>query len=364
MHRFLAAVGAFAIVVVAALSPSFATDFSRPGSYPVGQQSLTIPDAQSGRALNVTIWYPAATPGPTTSTLWGTKDVAPASTGPFPLIVVIHGLNGRGTIYSPWGVHLASYGFVVAAADYDDGLTGPLDAGVKLEDRAPIWLLYARPASVVRVITYADTLTASGGKLAGVIDTNRIGVWGHSTGGSTALQAAGARIDLRELDEWCAANPEEKWGESCQFVGHELPVATHYGADPFGGPLPALWDSRVAALALAAPGGELHAFGDTGIAAVKVPTLVMVGNADVSVNPSNNALWAYDAIGSEEKSLAVFDKGGHSLFLRLGDPQFEESESLTTAFFLDVLKRDPMGHAALRPDAVDTPGLSYETTTN
>lgn len=362
MGRFLAVLGALLLGVIAALSPSLATDFGKPGSLPVGQQSFTIPGDQGGHPLRVAIWYPAAVPSPTESTLWGTKDAAPASTGPFPLIVLIHGLSGRGSVYSAWGVHLASYGFVVAAADYDDGLTGPLDAGVKLEDRVADWLLYARPANVVRVVAYADALTASGGKLAGVIDTHQIGVWGHSTGGSTALQAAGARIDLEELDKWCAANPEEKWGESCQFVGHEQPVAALYGADPLGGPLPPVWDKRVDALALAAPGGELHVFGDTGIAAVKVPTLIMVGNADASVDPSTNALWAYDAISSKDKSLAVFDKGGHSLFLRLGDAQFEEAEALTTAFFLDILKGDSTGHAARLAGPVAIPWLAYKAT--
>jgi predicted dienelactone hydrolase len=154
--------------------------------------------------------------------------------------------------YAPWGAHLASYGFVVIAANYDTGLTDAPDAGISLTDRVPIWLLYARPTNVVRVIEFADALTAPDGKLAGVIDTSQVGVWGHSTGGSTALQAAGARINFRELDAWCAANPTEQYGESCQFVGHERPVATLYGsADPFAGPLPPIWDNRVRALALA-----------------------------------------------------------------------------------------------------------------
>ena len=71
--------------------------------------------------------------------------------------------------------------------------------------------------------------------------------------------------------------------------------------------MPPISDSRVAALVLASPGGELQVFGAAGIAAVKVPTLIMVASDDGMVKPEFNALWAYDGIGSEDKALAVFD---------------------------------------------------------
>ena len=132
---------------------------------------------------------------------------------------------------------------------------------------------------MLRVIGFADTLTASDGKLAGLIDTAHIGVWGMSTGGTTALQAGGARIDFKALKAWCAANEAERYGESCQFVGQELATAKLYGvADPFAQSLPAHSDSRVAAVVLASPGGELQVFGAAGIAAVKVPMLIMVAS--------------------------------------------------------------------------------------
>ena len=224
-------------------------------------------------------------------------------------------------------------------------------------------MLYNRPANVIRVIGYADALTASGGKLAGLIDTSRVGVWGHSTGGTTALQAGGARIDFKELNNWCAANKAEEYGESCQFVGQETAIANLYGAaDPFLEPMPPIWDSRVAALVLAAPGGELQVFGTTGISAVKVPTLILVTSTDKVVKPGINALWAYDGISSIDKALAVFDKGAHQMFTYSLEPQFNEALLLTTAFFLDILKGDPMGKKAMRTGEVLFPGLTYKST--
>ena len=258
------------------------------------------------------------------------------------------------------GRHLASHGFVVAAADYD---TGPLPDGDSWGDQNIIGQLAERPASVVRVIGYADLLSAPSGKLAGVIDTSRIGVWGLSTGGTTAIQAAGAQVDLKALDSWCAVNKENALTyETCQFVGHEQALAKHHGvSDPFAAPMPPVWDSRVKALVAAAPGGELHVFGDQGIAAVKVPTLIMFASDDHVVSPELNALWAYGGIGSADKALAVFDRGGHTLFMTSSAPHFDDATALATALFLAILKGDADGKAALMPDVLAFPGLSYKS---
>ena len=126
--------------------------------------------------------------------------------------------------------------------------------------------------------------------------------------------------------------------------------------------MPPIWDKRVAALVAAAPGGELHAFGDKGIAAVKLPTLIMFASDDHVVSPKFNALWAYDGIGSPDKALAVFDRGGHTLFMTSSAPHFDEATALATAFFLAILKGNPADRAALMPNAVSFPGLSYRTT--
>ena len=168
------------------------------------------------------------------------------------------------------------------------------------------------------------------------------------------------RYKFKELNSWCAANKAEEYGESCQFVGQETAIAKLYGvADPVLEPMPRIWDSRVAALVLAAPGGELHAFGTTGIAAVKVPTLILVTATDQVVKPGINPLWAYEGISSIDKALGVFDKGAHQLFMYSPEPQFNEAMSLTTAFFLDILKGDTKGKNALRIGEVLFPGLTY-----
>ncbi|WP_027169788.1 hypothetical protein [Mesorhizobium sp. WSM3224] len=353
----------FAVVVwlVSVFSPVFAADFTKPGPFAIGLQKFTIPDTSGKHPMATMVWYPAAgpAPDPNGAILKVSIDAPAATTGPYPLVILIHGLDGNGSLYGALGRQLASYGFVVAAADYDTGLRGPLDEGVSREDQWAIWLLYDHPADVIRVIGYADLLTAPGGRLAGLIDTSRIGVWGHSSGGTTVFQAGGARVNFKELDAWCAVNKNEpSANDTCQFVGHEQSVATQYGvADPFAAPMPPIWDKRVAALVAGAPGGDLHALGETGIAEVNVPTLIMFATDDASVLPKHNALWAYDQISSQDKALAVFDSGGHMMFMNS-----KQANALTTAFLLDILKGRPAGGHALLPDAVSFPGLSYQTT--
>lgn len=344
---------------------AMAGDFTKPGLFAVGLQKFTIPDTSGKHPIPTMVWYPAAGPVPdlTSGSPTPIMDAPAATNGPYPLVVIIHGISGEGTMFGAVGRHLASHGFVVAAANYD---TGPLPDGNTWVDQNAVGQLYERPASVVRVIAFADQLSAPDGKLAGVIDTSRIGVWGLSTGGSTAFQASGAQVDLKALDAWCADKKEDaKATETCQFVGSEQALAKRHGvADPFAAPLPPIWDHRVAALVAAAPGGELHAFGDKGIAAVKLPTLIMFASDDHVVSPQFNALWAFDNIGSPDKALAVFDRGGHTLFMTSSAPHFDDATALATALFLAILKGDADGKAALRPDALAFPGLTYKSSIN
>jgi predicted dienelactone hydrolase len=364
-----------------ATAASQAEDFAKPGPLPVGFQQFPLPDKDGKRPLLLTVWYPAVPESPMASSVTrpgsasavrATKNAAPvAGGGSYPLVIIAHGLMGSGSVHFLWGTHLASYGFVVMAADARDFGDASLDAHTNTEADA-IVLLHDHPADVSREIAYADTLTAPGGQLAALIDTAHIGVWGYTAGGTTALQAAGARIDFQALAAWCNDKRSDYFAqESCQFVGHESAVAARYGVtDPMAAPLPSIWDRRVAALVLAAPGGQLHAFDGAGLTGVAAPTLVMAGTGDMSVSASYNSLWAYGQIGSPTKALAIFDGGTQRMFRSCcgydaskGGPTFRDLKAhLATAFLLDALKRDPAAHQALLPGAFAVPGVEYKTT--
>ena len=359
-------------------------DFASPGPDAVGFRQMPLPDEDGKRPLALTVWYPAvadptqpaatfdAKPG-NPSAVRARQDAPPAAIGgPYPLVVIAHGLMGSGSVHFLWGTHLASYGFVVMTVDASDfGDSALLDAGSKADADA-IVLLHDHPADIMREIAFADTLTAPGGAFASLIDTTHIGVWGYAAGGTTALQAAGARIDFQALAAWCDDKRSDFFAaESCQYVGHETAVAALYGVqDPMAEPLPPLADNRVAAIVLAAAGGQLHAFGGDGLTGLAVPTMIMAGSGDVFVSPGYNSVWAYDQIGSPIKALAIFDGGTARSFRSCcgydraqGGPNVRDLRAhLTTAFLLDVLKADSAAHQALLPGAFAVSGVEYKTT--
>ena len=115
------------------------TDFTEPGPYAVGYETVTLTDpARDGRELTVDLWYPSdaevepdaerATydfiPGIAAPSEQAVAGIAPSDDGPFPVVGYSHGNNGVRFISAFLTEQLASHGFVVAAADHA-GNTAP-----------------------------------------------------------------------------------------------------------------------------------------------------------------------------------------------------------------------------------------------
>jgi dienelactone hydrolase len=184
------------------------------GPWPVGARTVEVD------ALTVEVWYPAL-PGseagvPTVrydireqlpesertkisdaDNPWQDcachRDLAPdLEYGPYPVIVFVHGTAGYRTQSLPQMVHWASRGFVVLAADHP---------GLKLGD---LLSTVCGGPSVARTLPedVAQMVAAARGELGGLeflgeaIDGSRVGLTGHSAGGSTvgSLPASGQVI--------------------------------------------------------------------------------------------------------------------------------------------------------------------------
>ncbi len=369
------------------------------GPYWVGTMEFVIED--ENRPLPVTVWYPALNDSGSSeyavydmgiADLWSEeasqindgqalRDAeVDFSAAPYPLVIVSSGLGASRLLFIHLSEHLASYGFVVMAVEHiGTAMREGMMETAGIGSTNNIESLYYRPSDVMHTITFADDTTAGSGPLANMIDTERIAVWGHSTGGTTVFQASGARVDFEALSTWCADKEDDEFAaESCQFLGHEDEIAALYGEDLTDwSMLPALWDTRVDALVAVSPGGELHAFGDAGIAEVSIPTLLLQGTGDPFVSPEYNALWAYDQISSESSTLVMFADAGHLVFMDC-PPIFAEfcgydavwdvsrvadlRHHFTTAFLLAELYGDEDAAAALATENVQFPGITYETT--
>ncbi|MBL8156838.1 MAG: hypothetical protein JNM70_21860, partial [Anaerolineae bacterium] len=198
------------------------------------------------------------------------------------------------------GPYLASFGFAVVSIDH--------------RDPAQHWLnLFHRPMDILFVL---DQLAASSAdnELAGLIDFEQVGVTGYSLGGRTALMLTGARIDPPAREQFCATTDKPGFAicDISPETWQEL-LADRERYDPpvvAGEPWPPYTDPRIKAVVPVAPCyGPL--FGDAGLAAATVPTLIIGLEADDRCQYERDALSMYEHLGSVERALLTVSRQGH-----------------------------------------------------
>lgn len=368
--------------------------YAAPGPYAVGTREIVLDDA--ARPLRATLWYPAQSGGvaPTRTVVYplfgpgaALVDAPPDFSGaPYPLIVFSHGFGGTRHQSTFLTEHLASYGLVVIAANHP-GADFEAIGGFDGRQERSLFALGAmasnavrdfalRPSDIFRQIDEMERLSAPGGALAGLVDTQRSAVSGHSFGGYTTVAASGARLDFGALRDWCAANlggPDAPL-VVCLFMNAGGQVARERGLQSMPtGLFPATSDPRIrAALALAPWNAPV--FGAAGLASVEIPMMIMVGSDDRTTPAHRDADVIYSEIASRARYEVTLDGATHHVFVGpcaddLGghcrDAVWEPSRAFAvidhfaTAFFLATLYGDADAEKALLPDAITLPGVSY-----
>lgn len=278
-----------------------APELAQRGAYAVGVTTLTT---AGERPLTMEVWYPADRPMPQTSTtLYLDPTVAPdfmfrsraerdapplEGEAAFPLIVISHGLSGTRLQLTYLGDFLASRGAVVAAIDHAD----PPDL-LRAYPRA----LLHRPADIAEVI---DSLLRSGGVNGTIvlhpqIDPDRLGLIGYSFGGYGVLVAGGAGITAALaahplLDDDIARYQAGGWPVDPRI--RALMVFAPYGMD-VPPPLTSFWDAA-------------------GLAAIRLPLLIVVGSADEVAGYESGALAIFDRAVNSARCLLVWEGAGHN----------------------------------------------------
>ncbi|HXQ13377.1 MAG TPA: dienelactone hydrolase [Caulobacteraceae bacterium] len=219
----------------------------------VGFQQLTIPDG-SERPLTVGVWYP--TDAPASPQALGLFTQTVASGGPvagegLPLVVMSHGTGGWYGEHYDTALALAHAGFVVAAVSH---------TGDTYDDQSQVLQIWKRPQQIHRLIDYMLADWSGHAKL----DSGRVGMFGFSAGGFTALVAAGGTADLSLVQPHCLKLPT---AFECGLVGKQTPDASAH-------PLPLrsafVHDARIRAAVVAAPALGFS-FEREGLAGVRVP---------------------------------------------------------------------------------------------
>jgi dienelactone hydrolase len=307
MRHFLLILLALVAAPVAARPPSLvpadAPELAAPGALPVGVRSVHF-DAAPGRNLELRIWYPAARPGPATTYshslaftpkgipdpfVWdgiATADAAPARGEKLPLLVFSHGLNRWSTAMSGMAENLASKGYVVASIDHDDRLAS--NPATALQAFA---IAFARRSADQRAaIGWLTDFAHGTDPLAARIDAANIGLVGYSMGGFGALATSGAGYDPK--------GP----------VMAQMPP----GSMPPVGPAAV---AVVRAVVLIAPwggGDKVRSFTAAGDAAITVPSLWIMGDAD-DIAGAPGIRWLFDNAVNSDRRLLVFANARHNL---------------------------------------------------
>lgn len=207
---------------------------------------IEVPADRDGPALRGAVWTPCALPAQQISL--DTLRIAgvqgcPIAGKDLPLVVVSHGSGGSFLGHHDTAEALADGGFVVAAISH------PGDNFRDLSRQGHLSAFATRPVDMRRLVDYML------GRWPGhaQIDAGRVGFFGFSRGGYTALVAAGAVPDFTSRPELCpAGSPVPLCAE---IRRHELP------------PPPAA-DARIKAAVVVDP---LNLFGRHGLERVAVP---------------------------------------------------------------------------------------------
>ncbi len=324
-------------------------------AFPVGERHLettaataSLRDADHRAIVRITVWYPAAEGaneqsldiGPPGHPLFYVGEAA--ANAEFsddrrrPVILFSHGFGGTARMMAWFTTVLAQQGFVVIAVDH------PGDNGLDKMTIPGAIMFWDRPGDLNAALERVKADPA----ISAHLDLKRLGVAGFSTGGLTALAAAGARVDLPRLRAFCAAHPEDG---ACK-PQPEFPVTLDQTSAALATPqiaADAAYASDdhsirgVRAVFAMAP-AIVQALDPASLSAMTTPVAIILGEADTIAPPHTNGGVAARAIPRAQ--MKALPGVGHYDFLSTCSPQARASIAMCQT----SLPQGPTHHDALQ----------------
>jgi predicted dienelactone hydrolase len=266
-----------------------------------GFERVTVTDP-GGPPLEAGIWYPSGAPA--SPQPLGAFQQAVATGGEvagrgLPLIVMSHGSGGSFEGHYDTALALAEAGFVVAAVTH---------TGDNYRDGSGFTRVENRPRHIKALV---DFMLGSWPH-RDLIDPARIGMFGFSAGGFTALVAIGGVPDTTFGAAYCAAYPDE-W--ACRKIKQSGGGASAAPPEAF------VHDPRIAAAVIAAPAIG-YSFTPEALAGIKVPIQLWRGDSDEILPHPRHAQHVYEGLPTKPE-YHVVPNAGHFAFLAPCTPLLE-----------------------------------------
>ncbi len=291
-----------------------------PGPYAVSEvEDLVLHDAKRDKDLHMRIFYPN-------------------DAGKNPVIVFSHGAGGSQTCCDGLTHHWASYGYVTIQPTHDDSAVQRRNQGEEnirfiqaVRDalkKPALW--ESRPLDISYVLDVLHSLEKRVPGLLGKIDTDRIGVGGHSMGSYTTEAIAGALIDLPGHPGRNFADPRVK-----------------------------------AVLCLSPQGPGQFGLNDRSFDRISLPYMGMTGSLD-SLGPVASPAWhktPFERSQPGDKYHLFIEGANHMSFItpralppghaELGGAIFDYTNSASLAFWDGYLKGDARAKSYLQSSALE-----------
>ncbi len=255
----------------------------------VGFQQIEISDS-SDKLIKTGIWYPSDSGISEQSLGLFRQEVAidgQIAGTRLPVVFLSHGTGGSLASHFDTALALARAGFIVIALTHTgDNSQDQSYAGNRID-------LVDRPRQLERVINFA----LNEWKDRAYIDAARMGVFGFSLGGFTALVEIGGVPDLKRMARLCRERPT---APECSFIrdrhGDQLvptsdtPIWTH--------------DARIKAAVIVAPAAG-YLFGSGGLRGVTVPVQLWRAANDSQAPDAWNSAIVRDGLPSTTETHIV-----------------------------------------------------------
>lgn len=241
-------------------------------AFDVGFTQVTLTD-DPNRPLNTAIWYPTQDVSDTNligdnPAFIGTQVIkdGKVQSGTFPVILLSHGYRGNWRNQNWLATKLASRGYIVAAADHPG--TTSFDQSPK---QAAKW--WERPRDVSRILDYV--LSETPWKQSANADN--VTAIGHSLGGWTVMQLAGAKVDRATFENNCLNYPNPRTCGLAEELGLDKIQDKESNKKDLSDPR----IQRVVSLDL----GLARSFSIGSLKDIKVPTLILAAGVDIGDLP-------------------------------------------------------------------------------